>query len=357
MKKIFKFSQEIAEGKPAPVQFKELGPGTVEFDLVFFTTAWNRNNSYFQVSDLLRWKSKAEKLMANFNHDLKETGGKYLGNQTRVISIDGRYNDGSFEIYGTVRSSDPVVYARRNEITAPSIELEVDMSDLKEFADGSGVYFRNFEWVGYALLTGLMAGSGDTRVVEMREFSKQFNQAKNSIMLITKEQLVEFLKDEANQEVVKEVFADGEVSKVVGSYTSKTESTNTFTGGDGNTYQVDSKSMYEEVVRQLTGFVKSEEFISQVKASFAAAEPVADPVPAEPIEPAGDNTDGETPEQKENAEFLAKQIADAKAQSEAKAKLSTFELVPEAGTPAGEAAEGEEVKAQQVPSFYAKLQQ
>ena len=320
MKKIYKFSAEVASATNQTVQFKEI-EGGVEFDLVFFSTAWNRNKAYFQVSDLLRWSNKPEKLLANFNHNLAESGGKYLGNQTRVVSLAGRYNEGSYEIYGTVRSTDPAVIARKYEITAPSIELEVDSDDVKEFVDGSGAYFTDYEWVGYALLTGIMAGSGDTRVTDIREFSNQsINQTINNNM--SKEELLAFFQSEEGKATIKAIFEGEPVEGAVEAETVTAE--------------------------EMKAFLATDDFKQAVKASFEEVE--------QPEQPADNSEPDETEEQKQNRIAYEAQILEVEKQAKAKAKIATFEQVPEAGEPAEEATVVEN-KAQQVPSFYSKLQQ
>ena len=82
MKHKVNFSSVVAEAKPEKVKVEKFaaeGSEGVRIPLMLFSTRWNRNHAYFQVADLLRWQNKAGKVLFNFNHDLSESEGKYLG--------------------------------------------------------------------------------------------------------------------------------------------------------------------------------------------------------------------------------------------------------------------------------------
>ena len=168
MKRLFKFSLPQAVFASQPLNFQEVSGG-FEVEMMIFSTAFNRNKAYFQVSDLMKWKNKLDSIMFNFNHDLSLSGGKYLGNQNKFTSLRADYSTGELEIFANFKTTDPVVVARKSEITAPSIELMADEEDC--ICNENGEYFQTFDWVGCALLLGIIAGSGNARVGEIKDFN------------------------------------------------------------------------------------------------------------------------------------------------------------------------------------------
>lgn len=169
MKRIITFALEGNEYVSVKKSNKTSQFNGVELDVVFFTTAFNRNKAYFQVADLLYAKNRPEKLLVNINHDLKITGGKYFGNTTRHTLIDSRVKDGVFEVYGKIVSSDPYIIKNKDDITGVSIEIVYDDKDTIQTKEG--IYITDFEWVATAILMGVPAGSGDTRLENIRTFS------------------------------------------------------------------------------------------------------------------------------------------------------------------------------------------
>ncbi len=238
MKQKIHFSSVINEAKPSAItkveNYQEGKSKGIRMKLMLFSTAWNRNHAYFQVSDLLRWTKKTGKVMFNFNHDLSETDGQYLGNTTKIIdgSMYGEYNDGAFEVFATVESTDPNVVSRYKEITAPSIELEIETEFVKTFDDGSGYYFTNYELAGVAFLTGLLAGSGDARIEgDVSTFS---------------------LGDNSEQVERKPTDAKANFAETVDKYGSKTTSDGTYKTDDGKVYRVLTESEFTTLVQDIT---------------------------------------------------------------------------------------------------------
>lgn len=188
MKRLYQFSTPQAEFQSKSLNFAEVDGG-FEVEMMIFSTAFNRNKAYFQVSDLMKWATKLDSIMFNFNHDLSLSGGKYLGNQNKFTSLRSDYSTGELEIFATFRTTDPIVVARKSEITAPSVELMVD--DENCISSENGDYYTSIDWVGCALLLGLIAGSGNARVGQIKDFNilKQFN----IINDMTKEEINELL--------------------------------------------------------------------------------------------------------------------------------------------------------------------
>lgn len=175
----FYCKQQTDQQDKTVVKFESVQNG-FEVNMMLFSTAQNRNHSYFQVSDLLKWSNKLESILTNLNHNLSLSGGKYLGNLNRWTKIWGSFNNGDLEIWGTFRTEDPLVISKKDQITAPSIELLVDERDI--IKDDKGEYFITFDWVGVALLLGVPAGSGGARLVDIHEYDlAQFPDLKNRV--------------------------------------------------------------------------------------------------------------------------------------------------------------------------------
>lgn len=170
----------------------------IEITGAIFGTAYNRNDAYFQVSQLMKFANKLERVNLNLNH-YEEA----LGNKTRLVSIEHKLIDGEYEVWGTVRSTDPSVIALKDEITSFSIEISIIDQDI--IADDGRYYFINIDWYGLALLTaGNRAGSGDARVQSVTEFmAKKDEQNDQSIM--NYKEIVTHL--EANPEEAKKIAA------------------------------------------------------------------------------------------------------------------------------------------------------
>ena len=286
MKQKVSFASVVRSVEAKPIKYEKTdGVNGVRFQMMIFSTAWNRNKAYFQVADLLRWSKKTSKIFMNFNHDLEETGGQYLGNKTKIVknSMKGEYSDGSFEIFATFESTDDAVISRVDEITAPSIELEIDTKDYKQFEDGSGFYFTDFELVGVAFLTGFLAGSGDARLTSDIE---KFSQTLDNTMQFKTTELQTFFETEEG----KVVFAE-----LVDKYESKTESKETFKAPDGTVYQSQTEYIMKTVVTNVTeemekGMIEFKKILEDRLASFKAEEADAEedadadkesPIPAE----------------------------------------------------------------------------
>lgn len=319
MKKRICFASVVSSDKPQTVSYREV-EGGVEFDFVFFSTAFNRNRAFFQVVRLLQAQNTLEKILFNFNHDLNESGGKYLGNKTKVTKLWYKIVDGELEIRGTVFSSDSLVVARKDEITGPSIEIQFDMEDLIQ--GENGFYIINFEWVGCAFLTGVMAGSGNARTLDVREFNQQLSQD------MTKEQLIEFFKSDEGKTELTAVF-----NEVVASTRSNSTDVEQWRNSEGELYEAVTKRVWEQVVTKIdetlnAGFTQLTE---KLEAKFA--------------ETPG-NQDGETPAQKAERERTEAEFARAEAQRQAKAKAAQFNKLE---------TEGQQTKAPNVSGFLAKF--
>ena len=272
MKKLIRFSHAPQlTGNSKPVTFKE-SDGGFEADMVIFSTAYNRNRGFFQVTQLMKWENKLDRIMFNFNHNLNLSGGKYLGNQTKFIKLWFAFTDGEFEVWATMRTTDPQVIAKKDEITAPSIELMVDDHDICRFEDGSGEYYTLVDWVGCAILLGEPQGSGDARVVEIRDFNyaKIFN-LETQTNNMNEEQIKQFiagaldeqekkLKKEFSEkeETMKKEFA-AENAKIIKQFSTDIISASKSNDGgeymyqdeDGNIYKTEWKSVYESICKMV----------------------------------------------------------------------------------------------------------
>jgi Zn-dependent metalloprotease len=299
MKRLLHFSLPQAVFSTQPLQFKEV-LGGFEVEMMIFSTAFNRNKAYFQVSDLMKWQNKLDSILFDLNHDLSLSGGKYLGNQNKFTSLRADYSSGELEIFATFKTTDPLVVARKNEITAPSIELMVDEEDC--ISDEKGEYYTQFDWVGCALLLGIVAGSGNARVGEIKEFN--FLQHYNLTQDMTKEEVQALL--DAQAETLTATFK----------------------------------------AENLAILKKFQELVETITTLEPAIEPVAETV--EPTEPEP------TPEEVEDQEILAQVQASLKTAEKREELLKQFKdskLVDNRDL----SDVFKVVRSQELPSFYKKL--
>jgi len=239
MKRLYQFSIPQAEFQSKSLNFAEVDGG-FEAEMMLFSTAFNRNKAYFQVSDLMKWANKLDSIMFNFNHDLNLSSGKYLGNQNKFTAIRPDYSTGELEIFATFRTTDPMVVARKSEITAPSVELMVD--DENCISSENGEYFTAFDWVGCALLLGVIAGSGNARVGQIKDFNilQQFNITND----MTKEEMNELLT--AQKTELLATF-EAKIGDIVSRTKDQSACTSTYTDEKGNKYETNSMSMWESI--------------------------------------------------------------------------------------------------------------
>jgi hypothetical protein len=273
------------------LDFDKKTEGIIEITACLFSTAYNRNKGYFQVSKLLAWENKLERIMSNFNHNLELTNGKYFGNKTKFTKMWSVMNDGEFEVWATLESSDPEFIKFKDEITAPSIELSVWPDDI--ITSDAGEYFIDFDFVGVAWLLGVPAGSGDARITAIREFShdlkseKQYNITTNNNM--TDEQLKAHLDEQKTQltesfkaqiESIKADYAEKQeaqikqFSEIVSQSQSGSDSVHEYTDSEGNKYRCSSKSMYAsitELIEKGTDITNSEVGIMMAKKGYSIA--------------------------------------------------------------------------------------
>ena len=236
-------------------EFSEDGVQGYEIDQVIFSTAFNRNECYFQVSKLLTYSNKLSKLLADIDHDLSQTGGKYVpasgAGYTKIWSM---VTDGAFEVYGTWRAVNPFFVDRRNEFSAPSIELMVDEDDA--IVNENGEYYEEFEWVGTAQLAGIMAGSGDARnVSEMKEFDLDLNPREViNLNNMTEEQIKALLSEQTKEFTEALNAVKKEFSTIVSQGQGNMEDVYEWVGSDGKKY----KSTYKEMTSYLTELLSDE---------------------------------------------------------------------------------------------------
>lgn len=205
--------------------FKET-PNGVQWEAVIYSSEFNRNKYFFDVHKLLRWQNKLEKVLLNNNHE-----GKYFSNNTdKVVSIEVKTDDnGITECFAIVESTNEEKRNNPDLVTGFSIELMVDGKDV--IANENGEYYIDYEWIGLAYLTGILAGSGDSRVLSTKTFSQQVNnnmneqQVKELLAAQKKELQAEFAEQ---TEKLKKEFAEELVAK----FQVKTDGTYTWVSGD-----------------------------------------------------------------------------------------------------------------------------
>jgi hypothetical protein len=305
MKRLLTFAlpQVVFESKP--LEFKE-DSGGYEITAMLFSTAYNRNKAYFQVSDLMKWVNKTESILNDLDHDLTITGGKYFGTKdTKLAKIWHQFTDGDLEIWGTLQTKDPLFVANIDKITAPSIELMVNEEDC--ICNEFGEYYTQIDWVGIGWLRGMVAGSGNARVTEIKEFNhlSTFNIQQD----MTKEEVQELLNAQAE----------------------------TLTA----TFEARDEALLK----------KFQEVVETIKTPEPVA-PEATPEPtAEVIEPSADPEP--TPEELEDQEVLAQvqaSLKKAEKREELLKQFSNSKLVANRETDVANV-----VKSQELPSFYKKL--
>ena len=244
-KRLFQFSTASDNsGEIKPVEFAAV-EGGFEADMMLFSTVQNRNHAFFQVSDLMKWEGKLEAIMTNFNHDLKLSSNKYLGNLNKWVKIWTQFNGGALEIWSTFRTEDASVVSRKNEITGPSIELLVDEANI--ISGKSGEYFTDFDWVGVALLLGVPAGSGGARVSEIRDFNfSQIFNLKNNMQEDEVKALLEAQKQEFATQLEAKFAA---VNEVISQSENQGSGKYTWVGEDGCTYEESYESAFKSLVK------------------------------------------------------------------------------------------------------------
>ena len=239
--------------------FEKKKEGKIAITACLFSTAYNRNKSFFQVSKLMSWGKKLESILHNFNHDLSISGNKYFGNKTKLTKIWTEIVDGELEIWTTLESSDPEFIARKDEITAPSIEIMVDPVDI--IINENGEYYIDFDFVGVAWLLGIPAGSGNTRISEIREFStdlsseidfKKQNNAQNM-----NEEHIHSLLEEQNKTLTENfsVQIEGlkkEFAETIGQSQREEETVHNWKDCDGNEYRMTSVEIYKSITELLS---------------------------------------------------------------------------------------------------------
>jgi len=188
-KKLLTFSmfddsqKNFAEVKPLNFAFND---GGIRTDMCIFSTVMNRNRCFFQVADFLKYESKLSAILFNFNHDTSLTGGKYLGNKSKFTKMWSVMNNGDFEIWATFESTDPAVIEQKDNITAPSVEVMVDVESA--IINENGEYYQSWDFQGCALLLGIHAGIGGARLDNMVEFDNKQESAKDDDTM-TEEQM------------------------------------------------------------------------------------------------------------------------------------------------------------------------
>jgi hypothetical protein len=256
VKKIVSFAMPQKNPEKDSKLVREFAEGDVEgfeLDQCIFSTAYNRNHAYFQVSSLTKWANKLERILFNFNHDLTQSGGQYLGNKTKAIKMWSVELDGEYEVWWTIRSTDELMIQRRNEITGPSVELLVDSENI--IKNELGEYYRDFDFVGCAQLTGVLAGSGDSRnTSEVREFNLDLTPINQNIMQeqqvkeLLEAQKTELQKEFSDQiETIKSEFAS-QTAELLSKSQTKTNGTMSWVNSDGDTITEDWESIYTSIV-------------------------------------------------------------------------------------------------------------
>ena len=217
-------------------------PAKIEIDMMIFSTAYNRNRAYFQVSQLLKWSNKLTRIGFNFNHDLALSEKRYLKNTNQFSKIEPKFVDGETEIWATFASTDPAVIEKRDDITAPSIELLV--AEENTIRNERGEYFTDFDWVGTALLLGVPQGSGDSRVVEVREYtadlSKELEPAKSELELFKSH-----VDNELNKMTAQFAVAQ---AKVLSDIKNSSNGNCVWVAADGNEYTRNWEEIYNETI-------------------------------------------------------------------------------------------------------------
>jgi len=230
---------------------KESGTKKIEFEMCVFSTSFNRNKAYFQVSKLLEYRDKLNRILTNINHDLSLSGGKYMGNLTKYSNLQGRFSESNLEIWVKVESKDPLLIQYKDDITAPSIELIVEEKDI--ISGENGEYFVDFDWVAIAFLVGVPAGNGDARIESIRQFDNNINKK-----TMTEEQVKQLLEKQA-EDLKKEFSQQTEAIKVEFAKIAEDKQSNkgeyTYVNEKGEVV----KTTWESIYNSLTEIVEKEE--------------------------------------------------------------------------------------------------
>jgi hypothetical protein len=220
----------------------------IEFSMCVFSTGFNRNHAYFQVSKLLEYREKLSRLLSNINHS-----DKYLKNLTKYSNIRGEFKESNLEIWVDVKSTDPELIKYKDEITAPSIELLVEEKNL--ISSKNGEYFIDFDWVAISYLTGIPAGCGDARIESIRQYDYNFNNKNNM-----KEEEIKKLLEEQENKLKAEFKAENE--KIIIEFNKKIAEENTENKGE-YTYINDKgetiKTSWKSIYLSLTEILENEE--------------------------------------------------------------------------------------------------
>lgn len=163
--------------KPSKVEtFAMDGVNGATLELTIFSKANNRNKAYFDITNLLYTDETCKKLIFNFNHDKNDVLGGPLVNQLSNVRLEQGQN--SAEIKATFNSTDTKFLERLESITGVSIEIMVEPEYIFSFEGGE--FYSEIEWSGMAFLTGVMAGSGNSRVNEISTYSLENNLENNN---------------------------------------------------------------------------------------------------------------------------------------------------------------------------------
>lgn len=237
----------LARDLPKPkhkIEFINSADRVTFTDNVIASTGFNKNKTFFQIANFLKYKDKLSSIVFNFNHDLSITNNQYLGNKTKMLDLDSRINGGEFEIISNeIVSTDPEVINRADKITSYSTELSAD--EIYFFENDEGVYANNFDWFGLAFLTGELPNLSGSRVGSV-QYNKKDKQAKIDISslkllnknIMDKKQFLEFL----NSKEGKEIINNSEVSKVLQSLTAPKQT-------------IDNSAIVEELTKEITNQV------------------------------------------------------------------------------------------------------
>ena len=222
--------------------FSEI-PNGVRWEAVIFSSEFNRNKYFFDIYKLLRWKGRLEKVLMNNNHN-----GKYFANSTdKIVDISVSTDEnGVTECFAVIESTNDEKRSNPDMVTGFSIELRVDEKDV--IANENGEYYTDYEWVGIAYLTGILAGSGDARILTTKTFQLNNNiMNEEQVKALLAEQKTELLAEFASQaETLKKEFAE----KVVGKQQVKTDGMLSWIE-DGVTYTGTWQNIYTEMLTAL----------------------------------------------------------------------------------------------------------
>lgn len=184
----FAFAAEPLKKEDGTVCATFAEDGGLILDVVLFSNQRNRNKYFFDITQLLSYKTRLETVLINRNHD-----GKYYGIEgAKFIDIDIRFVDGRTEILGKMEIKAEDLIRDKDLMSGISIELSADYGDVFEFADGQGFYMQNFDFEGCAILFGVLAGNGDSRIENIATFEMAGDEPPSTINTnMTEEQMNE----------------------------------------------------------------------------------------------------------------------------------------------------------------------